>query len=200
MKWRGLLGLLGCLILAMSVQAEQVVERQGRYVLSFSMPGMELRGQKDGRTTRVTYGQYQGQGEIKINVVVRDFLDSSRLETVFREERLRARASGTSRLKESVEIPGASKVLVYSSTDPFDAEVVVLYGRDYRCQLTVTGRGVPFSEVKAAYERLVVTLSMRAPSIVSPIRIESDSSQTVEVPGPPDAVEIRGLPRASDTP
>ena len=170
MRWLAL-----CLLffLCPSASAEQVVERQGWRVLSFDVPGMELLGKKDGRVTRATYGKKVGNDDLKITVYIRSWLAIDKYEKTYREERTLARASGESRLREDFEIPGAGKVLSYTSSAPFEAEVIILYTKDFRCQLMVTGKGQAKSEVEATYQELKKTLSMKGLSPITPIRVES---------------------------
>jgi hypothetical protein len=163
------------LLLTAPLWAEQVVDRQGWKVLTFDVPGMELRGAKDGRSYRATYAKKVGEGEIKITINIKNWMAIDSFETTFREERDLARASGESRLRETPEIPGAAKVLAYTASNPFDAEVIVLYSKDFRCQLSVTS--TPDQEAKAevepTYQQLVQTLNLRGMSPISPIRVES---------------------------
>ena len=112
--------------------AEQVVERQGWKVLTFDIPGMTLAGKKDNRTTRATFSKPVGDsGEVKVTVYVKSWLAIDTFESKFRNEKERARASGESRLRDAVVVPGADKVLTYTSTAPFEGEVVVLYTKDF---------------------------------------------------------------------
>ena len=154
-----------------------VVERQGWKVLTFDVPGMELRGAKDGRSFRATYAKVVGEGEVKITINIKNWMAIDTFETTFREERDLARASGESRLREFPVIPGATKVLAYSGSNPYYAEVIVLYTKDFRCQLSVTASDhqEAKAEVEPTYQQLVKTLSMRGLSPISPVRVESDS-------------------------
>ena len=167
--------LLLCLVcfFAPSVSAEQVVERQGWRVLSFDVPGMEMIGSKDGKTTRTTFRKKVGSDDLKISVTVRAWMGIDKYESTYREEKTLARASGDSRLREEFEVAGAGKVLTYSSTAPFEAEIIVVYSKDFRAQLTVTGRGEAKAEVEATYQKLKETLTMKGLSPISPIRVES---------------------------
>lgn len=164
-----LLSLLTC----SPVWAEQVVERQGWRVLSFDVPGMELIGRKDGKVTRATYRKKVGQDDLKITVYIRSWMGIDKFENTYREEKTLARASGESRLRSEFPVPGAGKVLTYTSTAPFEAEVIVLYSKDFRCQLMVTGKGEAEAEVEPTYQQLVKSLSMKGLSPISPIRVES---------------------------
>lgn len=162
--------------------AEQVVERQGWKVLSFDVPGMELRGRKESRLTRATYAKKVGEGEVKIHVTLRSWMGIDTFEKTYREERTRARAAGSSRLRPDLTVPGASQAFAYSETEPYTAEIVVLYTKDFRCQLTVTSSSHP--EARAAleptFQQLLGTLTMRGLSPITPIRVESDSEAEVE--------------------
>lgn len=167
--------------LCVATYAEQIVDRQGWKVLSFDVPGMELRGSKDGRSTRATYAKKVGDGEVKITVYIKSWMAIDTYEKTFREDRLRARASGESRLRPDIEVPGASKVLTYSSTNPYDAEVIVLYTKDFRCHLTITSSSdkQARAEVEPVYQQLAKTLSMRGLSPISPIRVESEKDSAL---------------------
>jgi hypothetical protein len=178
MRW--LLCLMIVLCLAAASWGEQVVERQGWKVLTFDVPGMELLGQKDSRITRATYAKKVGDGEVKITVYIKSWMAIDTFEATYRDEKIRARASGDSRLREAIEIPGASKVLTYSSTAPFEAEVIVLYSKDFRCQLTITGRKDGLAEVEPTYQQLARTLKMGGLSPISPIRVESQSDPSIQ--------------------
>ena len=162
-----------CLFCSAPVFAEQVVERQGWRVLSFDIPGMELIGKKDARVTRATFAKKVGKDDLKITVYIRSWLAIDKYESTFREEKVLARASGESRLRPDISIPGAGKVLTYTSTAPFEAEVIVLYTKDFRCQLMVTGTGEAKAEVEATYKQLSETLTMKGLSPIAPIRVES---------------------------
>jgi hypothetical protein len=170
------LALAVLILLAAPVSAEQVVERQGWRVLTFDVPGMELRGAKDGRVTRATYGKRVGEGEIKIHAVIKSWMAIDTFESKYREDKNLARARGASRLRPEIEIPGATKVLTYSDTDPYEAEVIVLYSKDFRCQLTITSSAdaAARAEVEPVYQQLVKTLRMGGLSPISPIRMESE--------------------------
>lgn len=175
MRW-----LVALLLLSLSglAWAEQIVERQGWKVLTFDVPGMELRGSKDGRITRATYAKKVGDGEVKITVFIKSWLAIDSFESTFREEKTLARASGESRLRKDLQVPGASKVLTYSDSDPYDAEVIVLYTKDFRCQLSITSSSEPEAraEVEPTYQQLAKTLRMGGLSPISPIRVESEKS------------------------
>ncbi len=155
------------------------MERQGWKVLSFDVPGMELRGTKDGRTTRATYGRKleNGEGEVKINVIIKSWLAIDTYESKFREEKTLARASGETRLRKDIDIPGASKVLCYTGTEPYDSEVVILFTKDFRCQLVVTTspEATAKAQLEPTYQQLIATLNMRGINPIAPIRIESQS-------------------------
>ena len=99
-----------------------------------------------------------------------------KFEDTFRDEKDRARASGETRLREAPEVPGASKVLAYTNSEPYDAEVLVLYTKDFRCQLTVSGtKGSKDAqaEVEPIFTQLMKTLTMKGMDPISPIRMES---------------------------
>lgn len=177
MRWLNIALLIG-LLFTNAAFAEQVVERQGWKVLTFDVPGMELRGAKDGRTTRATYARKVGEtGEVKINVSIKSWMAIDTFEKTFREEKERARASGETRLRPEIEIPGAGKVLSYTDSEPYDAEVIVLYTKDFRCQLSVTTTSDPESkaEMEPTYQQLAKTLRMGGLSPIAPIRVEKDS-------------------------
>ena len=149
------------------------MERQGWRVLSFDVPGMELLGKKDGKITRATYRKKVGDDDLKITVHIRSWMGIDKFEKTFREEKLYARASAETRLRPEFEVPGAGKVLAYSATAPYESEVIVLYSKDFRCQLVVTGKGEARAEVEPTYKLLTETLSMKGISRISPIRVES---------------------------
>lgn len=168
--------LILCLVPSLA-GGEQVVERQGWKVLTFDVPGMELRGAKDGRTMRATYAKRVGDsGEVKITIYIKSWMAIDTFEKTFRDEKDRARASGESRLRPQLEIPGASKVLSYTDSEPYDAEVIVLYSKDFRCQLSVTSSPDAESraEMEPTYQQLAKTLRMGGLSPISPIRVEKD--------------------------
>lgn len=167
-----LLVLCGTMILP--AVGEVVVERQGWRVLSFDVPGMELVGKKDGKTTRATYAKKVGEGEVKISVNIKTWLAIDTFEDTYREERTLLRASPHSRLQQEMEVPGAPKTLTYNSSDPYEAEVVVLYSKDFRCQLTVTSSKHPEAReaIGPTYQQLLATLKMGGLSPISPIRTE----------------------------
>lgn len=178
MRWLTILVL--CLFSSAPIFAEQVVERQGWKVLTFDVPGMELRGSKDGGTTRATYARKVGEtGEVKITIQIKSWLAIDTYEKKFREDKERARASGESRLRPQIEVPGASKVLSYTDTEPYDAEVIVLYTKDFRCQLAVTSSADKESkaEIEPTYQQLTETLRMGGLSPISPIRVESEKDE-----------------------
>ncbi len=175
---RSLVLLFLSLLTCSPVGAEQVVERQGWRVLSFDVPGMELIGRKDGKVTRATYSKKVGKDDLKITVYIRSWMAIDKFESTYREEKTLARASGESRLRQEFPVPGAGKVLAYTSTAPFDAEVIVLYSKDFRCQLMVTGKGEAEAEVEPTYQQLVKSLSMKGLSPISPIRVESSSQDS----------------------
>ena len=162
--------------------AEQVVERQGWKVLSFDVPGMELLGAKDNRLTRATYAKQTDDGEIKITVLIKSWMAIDTYETTFREEKEAARSSGEARLRPELQVPGAVKVLSYSQTAPYNAAVIILYSKDFRCQLSVTGgKGKEAeAEVESTYQQLAKTLTMRGLSPISPIRVESENDDDDE--------------------
>lgn len=181
MRWLTIFALF--LLFSAPALAQQVVERQGWKVLTFDVPGMELRGSKDGRTTRATYSKKVGEtGEIKITVHIKSWLAIDTYEKKFRDDKEGARASGESRLRPQIEVPGASKVLSYTATAPYDAEVIVLYTKDFRCQLSVTSTPDKESkaEVEPTYQQLAKSLRMGGLSPISPIRVESEKDNDEE--------------------
>jgi hypothetical protein len=65
-------------------------------------------------------------------------------------------------------------VLAYTDTEPYDAEVIVLYSKDFRCQLTITSSRHPEARaaVEPIYQELAQSLRMGGLSPISPIRVE----------------------------
>lgn len=171
------LALLLVMLFPLTAWCDQVVERQGWKVLTFDVPGMELRGSKDGRTTRSTYAKKvgEGPGEVKINVTIKSWMAIDTYESKFREDKTLKRASGETRLREDIDIPGATKVLSYTGTAPYDSEVVVLYTKDFRCELVITTSSdkEAKAELEPTFQRLIGTLVMRGLDPISPIRVES---------------------------
>lgn len=181
--------------------AQQTIERNGKQVLLFNIDGMQLLGQKDGKVTRASFGKTLGEGEVKVTAYVRDIASVDAIDKTFREERLWVRASLDSRLrKDPVQIPGAIKVLTYSSTAPFEAEVIVIFSKNHRCQLTVTGNNVKKEQLEAIYQALLSSLNCRQAGIISPIRINSEAPTGTKAKEDPAHIQIRGLPQPSNSP
>lgn len=129
-------------LLAGPAQAE-VVNYQGRDLVTFEIPGLSLVGQRGSRIT------WKAE-DLKVNVTVRTWIGLDKAETEYREDRQKRRADPYARLNPELEIAGADKALSYVTEEPFEGHALVLYTEDFRCEFLLTG-----AAAGKAFEQLV---------------------------------------------
>lgn len=149
---------LSVLLLIGPASAEQYIESQGQRLVAFDVPWLDYIGDRDGKVRRVFFKQEVGEGSLKLSVKIQRWIGVDKAESEYRDDRNAKRNSQTARLKDPVEIPGADKVLLYASTSPYYAQVVVLYTDDFRCELMLTGTGEAEEKLGETYDRLLETL------------------------------------------
>ncbi len=137
--------------------AEQFVEVQGQKLVAFDIPNLEHTGTRDRKVTRTTFAREVGEGKLQLTVRTKRWLKTDP-SLAYRDERNLKRQVQTSRIREPVEVPGADKVLMYTSTEPYNALVVVLFTTDFRCEMKVTGSRDAKDEMGPTYDQLLKTL------------------------------------------
>lgn len=167
--------LIICLLFFCSVavaQAEQSIEHGGRKIITFDVPQVEFRASKAGKLTKTFFSNTVGNGNLKITVTSKGWLNDTEAEKRFQDDKTLKRASQHSRLNDPIEIPGALKTLTYSTDSPFVGQAVVIYTKDFRCEFLVTGTGDAASEIDSTYAQLLKTLQIVPRTKISEVRIE----------------------------
>lgn len=160
--------------LASVALAEQSVEHGGRQILTFDVPQVEFKKRREGKITRTYYSNRVGNGNLKITIKSKGWLSDLVAEKRYQDDRRLKRASQHSRLNDPVEIPGALKTLTYSTSSPFVGQAVIVYTKDFRCELLVTGTNDAGEQIEPTYQQLLKTLKVVPRTKIGEIRVESD--------------------------
>ncbi len=143
------------LAIATPLVAEQVVEHQGRPLVTFDLPGFDLRGQRTGKTSTLTYvGQDSLEKRVQVQVKIRGWLGPDKAEKEYREDRMLRRQDPHTRLGEDLVVSGATKALEFRTTQPYEAHVLVIYTNDFRCEFTLTGSEATRESREALFSQL----------------------------------------------
>lgn len=149
-----------CLLvmLPLAASAEQFIESQGQKLVAFDVPGVEITGTRGTKVVRTTFAQKFDNGKLQITTKTKRWLKVDNGALAWRDERNTKRTVQTTRLRTPVEIPGAEKVLMYTSTAPYNSLVIVLFTGDFRCELMVTGTKDAKKKMGPTYDLLLKTL------------------------------------------
>lgn len=149
------------LALATPVLGEHKVEHGGRTVVTFDVPQVDFKASKEGKKyTRTFFSKSIGDGNLKITAKTKGWLSALKAEQRYNDDKRAKRLDQNTRLNESLELPGALKTLTYHSSSPYSAQVVVVYTKDFRCELMVTGTGDAEEQLLPTYEQLLSTLKV----------------------------------------
>lgn len=151
--------------------AEHVVEHGGRKILTFEAPQVEFRKSKEGKYTRTYFSKKIGQGNLKITVTSKGWMSEFKAETRYQADKRDKRNHQGTRLRDDVEVPGAMRTLCYSTSSPYKGEAIVVYTRNFRCELLVTGTEDAKAEVAPTYKQLLETLRVVPRTNISEIKI-----------------------------
>jgi hypothetical protein len=152
--------LLLILLLCIPVLAEHTVTHGGRAIVTFDVPAVEYRGQKEGKRTRTFFSNPVGSGNLKITVYSKGWMSELKAEQRFQDDRREKRRSQEARLEDSIELRGALKTLVYSTSTPYVGKTIVVYTKDFRCELLVTGTEEAGEQIEPTFEQLLKTIKI----------------------------------------
>lgn len=147
-------------LLGSHAQAEQRIEHQGREILTFDIPELTLLRQREGRLTRAYFSRAFEDGKLKLTVTSQSWVHESAAERSFKTDQQAQRKSPHSRLLSSPKISGLTKVLAYKSSWPFESRVLILYHKDFRCKLLVSGAGLDEEVLESIFEELSESLKV----------------------------------------
>jgi hypothetical protein len=148
------------LLLCIPSLADHTVTHGGRAIVTFDVPEVEYRGQKEGKDTRTFFSIPIGNGNLKITVRSKGWMSELKAEQRYSDDRRDKRRDQEARLEDSVELKGALKTLVYSTSSPYIAKTIVIYTKDFRCELMVTGTEEAGAQIEPTFEQLVKTLKV----------------------------------------
>ncbi|MCA9781013.1 MAG: hypothetical protein KC800_30045 [Candidatus Eremiobacteraeota bacterium] len=152
--------LLLLLLLAVPVWAEHTISHGGRDIVIFDAPEVQYRGQKEGKETRTFFSGPVGSGNLKITVRSKGWMSELKAEQRFQTDRDEKRNSQNTRLEGEVEIPGALKTLTFSMSSPYVGKGIIVYTKDFRCELLVTGTEEAGELIEPTYEQVLKTLKV----------------------------------------
>lgn len=152
--------LLLIILLSSCALAEHVVEHGGRKIVTFDVPEVEYQGTRTGKFTRTFFSSPVGSGNLKITVQTKGWLSEEKAEERYRDDKTDKREDHYARLHEEPEIPGALKAITYSSSSPYFAKAVVVYTKDFRCELMVTGTEEAAELINPTFQKLLKTLQV----------------------------------------
>ncbi len=148
------------LLLSYPCLADQVIEHGGHKIVSFDLPQLEYRATKTGKTTRTYFSNPVGNGNLKLTVTTKGWLSEEEAIKRYEDDKKRKRANPETRLHDSKEIPGAMKTLFYSMSSPYRGKVIVVYTKDFRCELLITGTNDAEDQINPTYEQLAESLKV----------------------------------------
>jgi len=152
--------LLLLLLLALPSLAEHTVSHGGRAIVTFDAPEVQYRGEKEGKETRTFFSNPVGSGNLKITVRSKGWMSETKAEQRFQDDRHEKRNSQHSRLEVEVEVPGALKTLTFSMSSPYVGKGIIVYTKDFRCELLVTGTEEAAELIEPTYQQMVETLKV----------------------------------------
>ena len=152
--------LLLIFLLCLPTLAEHKISHGGRVIVTFDAPQVEYRGQKEGKMTQTFFSHRVGNGNLKITVRSKGWMSELKAEQRYQDDRRDKRRDQEARLEDSVQIPGALKTLVYSTSSPYVGKTIVIYTKDFRCELLVTGTEEAGEEIEPTFEQMVKTLEI----------------------------------------
>ena len=159
------------LLLCVPSLAEHTVTHGGRTIVTFDVPEVEYRGQKEGKDTRTFFSRPVGYGNLKITVRTKGWMSDLKAEQRYANDRRDKRRDQEARLEDSVEIAGALKTLVYSTSSPYVAKTIIIYTENFRCELMVTGTEEAGEQIEPTFEQLVKTLKVARRSKIGELQI-----------------------------
>lgn len=139
------------------VLAEQFVMSDGKKLVSFDVPWVQHMGTKEGKVTRTTFAEKWDGGKLQITIKVKPWTDVDP-EIEYQKERNKKAEVSSVRVRPPDQVPGAAKVLLYTSSKPYNSHVIVLYTEDFRCQFMVTGSGEAKDKMGPTRKQLLKTL------------------------------------------
>ncbi|MFA5506624.1 MAG: hypothetical protein WC314_19005 [Vulcanimicrobiota bacterium] len=163
--------LLLLLLLTATAMAEHTVSHGGRSIVTFDAPQVEYRGERVGKETRTFFSNPVGNGDLKITVRSKGWMDELKAKQRFQDDRIDKRHSPNTRLTGEPEIAGTLKTLTYSMSSPYEGRAIILYTKDFRCELLVTGTGDAAPQIEPTYEQLVKTLKVIPRTKIGEIKI-----------------------------
>lgn len=147
-------------LLVAPVLGEQTVAHGGNDIVTFDVPAVQYRGQKSGKVTRTFFSNPVGNGNLKITVRSKGWMSELVAEKSFEEDKTTKRRNQNMRLGKDPDIPGALKAFTYVMSDPYVAHSVIVYTKDFRCELMVTGTGDAAELLEPTFEQLIRTLKV----------------------------------------
>lgn len=162
-------------LLSSSIEAEPIVlEHQGRPAVEFKLDGFELVGSRSrSQTVHSLQGQGSNGSKIGVQVRMKSWLGEDKALKEYNSLRALRRSDPHSRLVEEPEVPGALKAVWFRKSDPYDAEVLVLFRNELRCELMVTGPEALPAEREETLTQIKRSVRLFGPA--TPLKIEGDS-------------------------
>lgn len=152
--------LLLILLLTVPLLAEQTITHGGRAIVTFDVPAVEYKGQKEGKVTRTFFSSPVGNGNLKITVRSKGWMSELKAEQRYQEDKRERQRSQESRLGKPVELEGALKTLTYTTSSPYVGKAIIVYTKDFRCELLVTGTEEAGEQIDPTYDQLIKTLKV----------------------------------------
>ena len=158
---KALLTILLALFCLLPAAADHLIEHGGHKIVTFDVPQVDYKATKEGKKyTRTFFSREVGNGNLKITVKTKGWLSELKAEQRYNDDRREKRRDQNARLNEEVEVPGALKTLTYHTTSPYKAQAVVVYTKDFRCEMLVTGTDDAEEQIMPTYEQLLKTLKV----------------------------------------
>ncbi len=169
---RPLVCLLFCLLILTPTVAETfVLEHQDRPAVEFSLDGFELVGSRTRSQTihSLVCPDWNGS-RVSVQVRLKSWLGEDKAIREYNALRGFRRSDPHSRLVDSPDIPGAVKAAQYRMTDPYQAEVLVLFRNELRCEFMVTGAEALPADRREVLDQIKRSVRLFGPT--APLRIE----------------------------
>lgn len=160
-----------CLALTLCSLAEHKIEHGGRTLLTFEAPQVDYKATKTGKYTRTFFSRKVGEGNLKITVKTKGWMGDLKAEKRFQDDRRDKRRSQHARLGDTPEIPGALRTLTYTLSSPYEGRALVVYTKDFRCELLVTGTKEAGKEIDPTFEELLKTVQVVQRSKIGELQV-----------------------------
>lgn len=159
------------LMLATGCLAEHKIEHGGRNILTFEAPQVDYKATKTGKFTRTFFSRKVGDGNLKITVKTKGWMDELKAEKRYQDDRHNKRNDQYCRLGDAIEIPGALRTLNYTMSSPYHGRVLVVYTKDFRCELMVTGTKDAEEQIDPTFEQMAQSVKIGSRSKIGELKV-----------------------------